>query len=71
MISSFITQAIGPYPPVTVDPKFTWLFTGLAVACFISGCLFWLCFRGNDREEMDIWTTEERPNLSLNRNFHF
>ena len=38
--------------PVSKDPYYTWLFCGLAVACFTSGCLFWFCFRGlNARED--------------------
>ncbi|CCE65977.1 hypothetical protein TPHA_0N01960 [Tetrapisispora phaffii CBS 4417] len=41
--------------PTSVDPKFTWAFTGLAVSCFIAGCLFWICFRkyNNTEDSMD------------------
>lgn len=38
--------------PTAEDPKFVWTFTGLAIACFIAGCLFWIIFHHlNDREE--------------------
>lgn len=30
---------------VAVDPKLTWMYTGLAVATFIAGLIFWFLFR--------------------------
>lgn len=38
----------------SVDPKLTWTFAGLAVACFIAGLLFWACFQHYNRKE-DEW----------------
>ena len=27
--------------PTAKDPKLVWMYTGLCVACFIAGCIFW------------------------------
>ncbi|CCK69750.1 Ptr2p KNAG_0C06570 [Huiozyma naganishii CBS 8797] len=53
LVTNAFGSAIGcALSPVSKDPDWTWLYTGLAVACFISGCLFWVCFRKyNDIEE--------------------
>lgn len=46
LVTNAFGSAIGcALSPVSKDPDYTWLFTGLAVASFVSGCLFWLCFR--------------------------
>lgn len=38
--------------PTAVDPKLLWMYTGLCVACFIAGCIFWLIYhKYNDTEE--------------------
>ncbi|QLG74086.1 hypothetical protein HG535_0F05980 [Zygotorulaspora mrakii] len=37
--------------PVVVDPKFVWMYTGLGVACFIAGWLFWFCFKHYNKTE--------------------
>ena len=69
LLTNAFGSAIGcALSPVTVDPKFTWLFTGLAVACFISGCLFWLCFRkyNDTEEEMNAMDYEEEDEFDLN-----
>ena len=31
--------------PVAIDPKLLWMYTGLAVASFVAGCIFWVLFR--------------------------
>ncbi|KAK6200486.1 POT family-domain-containing protein [Scheffersomyces amazonensis] len=37
---------------VSTDPKMVWTYTGIAVACFIAGILFWIIYRGfNEKEE--------------------
>lgn len=53
LLTSAFGSAIGcALSPVSKDPDYTWLFCGLAVASFIAGCLFWLCFRSyNESEE--------------------
>lgn len=46
LVTNAFGSAIGcALSPVSKDPDYTWLFGGLAVSCFIAGCLFWLCFR--------------------------
>lgn len=49
--------------PVTTDPKYVWLYVGLGIACFIAGCLFWICFKHyNDTEEaMNALDYDEDP----------
>lgn len=38
--------------PTAVDPKLVWMYTGLAVACFIAGLVFWAIYsRYNATEE--------------------
>ena len=51
--------------PVSVDPKFTWLFGGLGVACFIGGCIFWIIFRkyNDTEEEMNAMDYEDEEDL--------
>ncbi|KAK5781282.1 Ptr2p PWA37_004715 [Arxiozyma heterogenica] len=52
LVTNAFGSAIGcALSPVAKDPDYTWLFTGLAVASFISGCLFWLCFKKYNKTE--------------------
>jgi len=38
--------------PTAEDPKLVWMYTGLCVACFIAGCIFWVVYhRYNATEE--------------------
>ncbi|KAJ8143611.1 hypothetical protein OY671_003248, partial [Metschnikowia pulcherrima] len=38
--------------PLNRDPHMVWTYSGLAIACFLSGCAFYVCFwRYNRREE--------------------
>ena len=38
--------------PTSTNPKYVWAFAGLAIACFISGLLFWVIFKHyNDKED--------------------
>ncbi|CCE66166.1 hypothetical protein TPHA_0O02000 [Tetrapisispora phaffii CBS 4417] len=53
------TNAIGAalgvaISPTSVDPKYTWVFTGLAVSCFVAGCLFWICFHHYNDIDADM-----------------
>ena len=46
LVTNAFGSAIGcALSPVSKDPDYTWLFGGLAVSCFIAGCLFWITFR--------------------------
>ena len=49
--------------PTAVDPKLVWLYVGLAIASFLAGCLFWVCYsRYNAREdEMNALEAESEP----------
>ncbi|KAF3770757.1 hypothetical protein M406DRAFT_77536 [Cryphonectria parasitica EP155] len=50
--------------PTAVDPKLLWMYTGLAVACFVAGVVFWLLYsRYNDTEEAmnDLEKYTEKP----------
>lgn len=50
--------------PTAVDPKLTWLYTGLAIASFVAGCLFWIFFhRLNATEEKMNALEAERERL--------
>lgn len=53
LLTNAFGSAIGAaLSPVSKDPKYVWLYTGLAVACFIAGNLFWICFSHyNESEE--------------------
>ncbi|KAF5096740.1 hypothetical protein D0Z03_001556 [Geotrichum reessii] len=37
-----------------VDPKLTWMYTGLCVATFIAGIIFWFCFRSYNKVEEEL-----------------
>lgn len=50
--------------PTAVDPKLLWMYTGLAVACFVAGVIFWLLYsKYNDTEEAmnDLEQYTEKP----------
>lgn len=52
--------------PTAVDPKLLWMYTGLAVACFLAGVIFWVLYsRYNDTEEsmneLDKYTEKPKP----------
>ncbi|KKY35748.1 putative peptide transporter ptr2-a [Diaporthe ampelina] len=52
--------------PTAVDPKLLWMYTGLCVACFCAGIIFWLLYsRYNDTEEsmneLDKFTEKPKP----------
>lgn len=58
---------------VSVNPKFVWTFSGLAVSCFIAGCLFWAFFhKYNDTEEaMNAIDYEEDDVLNYGVSIHY
>ena len=37
--------------PVAEDPKLVWNYTGIAIATFIAGNVFYACFYKRDRDE--------------------
>jgi POT family proton-dependent oligopeptide transporter len=53
----WVTIAVGAaigiaLSPVSQDPYMVWTYGGIAVAAFIAGCVFWLCFRNTARESI-------------------
>ncbi|CDO92600.1 unnamed protein product [Kluyveromyces dobzhanskii CBS 2104] len=65
LVTNAVGSAIGiALSPTAENPKYVWTFSGLAVACFIAGCLFWICFHRYNRDEesmnaLDYKTEEE------------
>lgn len=54
LVTAF-SSAIGiALSPTSEDPKLVWTYTGLACACFLAGCLFYICFRHYNAKE-DEW----------------
>lgn len=53
--------------PTAVDPKLVWLYTGLAIASFVAGCLFWLFFRRYNatEEQMNALSAESEQLRAL------
>lgn len=52
--------------PVAKDPKFIWMYTGIAVSAVITGCLFWFLFRHYDAQEEAMYALDrDVPVLSL------
>ena len=48
--------------PVAEDPKLVWNYTGIAIATFIAGNVFYLCFHKRDRiEEAENAVGKDRP----------
>lgn len=55
LLTNAVGSAIGiALAPTSKDPKLVWTFAGLAIACFISGCLFWICFRHYNAKEEEL-----------------
>ena len=51
--------------PVVVDPKIIWMYTGIAVSAFITGCLFWFLFHHYDDDEEKMYALDrDLPELT-------
>jgi POT family proton-dependent oligopeptide transporter len=55
----WVTIAVGAaigiaLTPVSQDPYMVWTYGGIAVAAFLAGCVFWICFRDGGRKESVI-----------------
>ncbi|KAH6884930.1 POT family protein [Thelonectria olida] len=47
---------------VAVNPKFVWMYTGVAVFAFLTGCVFWVIFHHYDAEEEKMFELDrEQP----------
>ncbi|KAK6455845.1 POT family-domain-containing protein [Scheffersomyces xylosifermentans] len=67
-----LTNAVGSALGIAVsstfeDPKLVWAYTGLAVSCFIAGCLFWICFKHYNykEDELNALEYEDEDNLAI------
>ncbi|CAO1626697.1 unnamed protein product [Sympodiomycopsis kandeliae] len=56
-----LSNAIGEaFLSLAEDPNLIWNYGVFAVASFIAGILFWICFRGLDKEEDELNALEEK-----------
>ncbi|KAL2707159.1 Peptide transporter PTR2 [Kluyveromyces marxianus] len=52
LVTNAFGSAIGiAMSPTSEDPKYVWTFSGLAIACFLAGCAFWVCFQHYNKDE--------------------
>lgn len=52
LFTSALSSAIGEAcNPLSTDPLLVWNYGLMGVLSFVGGCLFWLQFRGLDKEE--------------------
>ncbi|KAI5953144.1 hypothetical protein KGF54_002515 [Candida jiufengensis] len=52
LFTNAIGSALGiALSPVSTDPKMVWTYSGLGVACFIAGVMFWFIYRGYNAKE--------------------
>jgi POT family proton-dependent oligopeptide transporter len=55
LVTNAFGAAIGiALSSTSVNPKLVWTYTGLACACFIAGCAFWVCFRHYNYKEEEL-----------------
>jgi POT family proton-dependent oligopeptide transporter len=45
---------------VAVDPKFVWMYTGVAVFSFLTGCVFWVIFHHYDADEEKMFDLDRQ-----------
>lgn len=55
LLTNAFGSAIGiALSPTAENPKYVWTYSGLAISCFIAGCLFWLIFQHYNKKEEDL-----------------
>ncbi|CAK7891078.1 peptide transporter Ptr2p [[Candida] anglica] len=55
LLTNAFGSAIGiALASVSVDPKFVWNYTGLAVSCFLAGIIFWMTFKHYNYKEEEL-----------------
>ncbi|QLL34851.1 hypothetical protein HG536_0H02260 [Torulaspora globosa] len=70
LVTSAFGSALGcALSPVSEDPKYVWLYTGLGVSCFIAGWLFWICFKHYNytEEAMNALDYDDDPAMLKSR----
>lgn len=51
---------------VSVDPKLVWMYTGISIAAFIAGWVFWILFRHFNAQEDKMDSMEgEDPQTAI------
>ena len=51
--------------PVLVDPKFLWMYTGIAVFAFCTAIVFWVLFNHYDKDEEKMYALDrDLPELT-------
>lgn len=52
LLTSAFGSALGTaLSSVSVDPKLVWMYTGISIAAFIAGWVFWFSFRKYNAQE--------------------
>lgn len=52
--------------PVSKNPKFVWMYTGVSVSSFVAGCLCYALFRHYDAQEEDMYALDrDEPVLEI------
>ncbi|KAM3554904.1 hypothetical protein MY1884_005879 [Beauveria asiatica] len=52
--------------PVSKNPKFVWMYTGVSVSSFIAGCVCYALFRHYDAQEEDMYDLDrDEPELQI------
>jgi len=55
LFTTALSAAIGEaFVSVSADPLLVWNYGSMAVLAFVAGCIFWLQFRGLDKEEDEL-----------------
>lgn len=55
LLTNAFGSAIGEaLVPVLLDPKVLWMYTGLAVTSFITGCIIWVLFHKYNKTEEEL-----------------
>lgn len=55
LVTNAFGSAIGvALSPVSKNPKMVWTYTGLAVSCFIGGCMFWILFHHYNNKDEEL-----------------
>ncbi|KAJ9143718.1 Peptide transporter PTR2-A [Pleurostoma richardsiae] len=55
LFTTAISSAIGEaFVSLSADPLLVWNYGAMAVLAFVAGCVFWIEFRGLDREEDEL-----------------
>ena len=51
--------------PVAEDPKFQWMYTGISISAFITGCVVWFLFNHYDKDEERMYDLDrDQPTLT-------